>query len=104
MYSTGSFCPLPPWPPLLQSSSILMERNLAHCSPTVFEVENGIWKWFSLGSEFSEKSPYNISNWPQHQRKPVTHMKEQQRTIKDGRMVRCQPDLGTVTIPLPPIP
>lgn len=52
---------------------------------------------------FSEKCLYNISNWPQHQRRRVTHQREQQRTIKDGWMVRCQPDLGsdtTITITL----
>ena len=56
--------------------------------PTVFEVENSIWKWFSSGSEFSEKYFYNISNWPQHQRRHITHKREQQKIIKDGWVVR----------------
>ena len=33
---------------------------------------------------FQRNAFYNISNWPQHQRRHVTHKSEQQRTIKDG--------------------
>lgn len=48
---------------------------------------------------FQRNAFYNISNWPPHQRRHVTHKSEQQRTIKDSWRVRSQPDLGTVTRP-----
>lgn len=50
-----------------------VEKNVSNQLPVVFEVENSIWRWFSLSSKFSEKRFYNISNWTQHQRRHVIH-------------------------------
>ena len=48
---------------------------------------------------FQKNAFYNISNWPQHQRRHVTHKSKQQKTIKDSWRVRSQLDLGMVTRP-----
>lgn len=75
--STVTACPRPicvQWVPALpflpaKESSPILTGKYSNYLPIIFEAGNSIWRWFSVGLEFSEKSSCNVSNWPQRQRR-----------------------------------
>lgn len=63
--------------PLLRAISCPKGKKLCQTILHCLWSRKQIWRWSSVGSGFSEKHFYNISNWPQHQRRYVTHEREQ---------------------------